>query len=377
MQTKTTDTRATSKARTRAHKRKTKPYNIRKRREVGKNLPTILSNSIYSLRLKPKQSAQFAEGKSLEELRKIYSDLSQCYDSAYCIINGQRSGILPKLANNDDIKYKFSILIQEIKELIPEDADFNISTDEDDKNGSYFLTVYKSTTRYDIQWYILPIEESLNKLKKYPELERLFLQFLSLLMRRTDVQSWWHHSMGCSFEYIKDHLRDDYMYHDMDEAQREELDNTIYNYESGDPYIAQQEIELALEREPEDILHDLNSLSGTYRRNIRSFIKEGCQLLSKTSYSIYEFANNQYDNGLYEPELAFDKHFNIVWNTTDLLFQQHEEFINSEANEGIQEPNSMLVIRPNTANIDFELLDAKNNWLVSFADFICKYSPIL
>lgn len=361
-------------------RRKARHRAVRQSGTQSANFPAVLSNTLHSLRLQKKFGLEVATARQTSKVGEgLLADLLRCYTEAYlCIEKGVPDWT--EFDNIDTEARKVKYIFDAFGKLVPEDCYYNIEYEED-TIPYYYFTVYKLAA-YESLWYALPVEEAVLKLKSQPKLYEVFLLFIDKLMEMTGIEAWWGSSMSSSMDHLLYGLQDCY---DRDEEEEDKNDGPpawvvswekdIKNYTNGKPAQFEKVIKSQYSVSVDYIIQKAKSLRIRKNKWLQDRIIKGCELL-KQPYSINDFVYdpNQgiaHDGGFYLP---VEMQFNIVWNYEDHVFCEQEEYLNSLANEGAQEPTIHMDIRPGVNDIDFSNLDIQNTWFYNLCELFNQLS---
>lgn len=310
---------------------------LRKQRAGTKAPVTFFADSLASLRVLPKTGPEvfyfqetidngedFAEGTFMEmidDLWMVYKDLQKAIGFKEVENESDIKNEHPALALN----YLFGCILK----LLPEGFEFNI--EYNDRND-HFITIYSECT-YVNGWNVIEIGKLVKKLKRYNEpLHDLFICFIASFANSLNVSLWWQGEYGHTLERM-DERRYEFE-EDMEEDMHAAWVKEINYYKKELPNDYKQLIKNTHIKSAKLILEQLETLKRV-PVPIAEIIKEGCALMNGLKLDDFIYMPNQDEENCY---LAYESQHGIIWDLESVATQEHQEYIDSEAGEGIQEP---------------------------------------
>jgi hypothetical protein len=251
--------------------------------------------------------------------------------------------------------------------MVPREFEFNIEQDE--KTGDYFFMLYRICEWY-LCWHFIEVGPTLIKLKKENRsLHDLFLSFLRLLNRHA-ADLWDIGLMGNSLDAMDDRVAQGEFEWTPEESEK--YKNCIAEYE-GLPTQYLASIRKAKVYKAVDIQKRANRFKAG--NPIANLISQGAELLLED----YEIQQYRYWPGGEEdsPYLDLESQINIIWKADDPLFDEHCEYIDALANEGIYEPVLSFRVDAGTRKVDFAELNKKSHWPHKLSGFFDRAQELI
>ena len=184
------------------------------------------------------------------------------------------------------------------------------------------------------------------KLPFHLSLDYIFEHFMFEL----DIEPWWQ-LMNYLFENMENEMYDN---DELDDDYKKGLQRELRLYKEGKAYWYQEQIRTAMPADTEEILSRIKH----FKKNpIVELIIEGCELV-KQRFKWSDFAYVELNADEYsDVYLRLFYQYCVGWTYEGAAWEWHEEYINAEANEGIQKPIANFKITPRIKSIDFNRLE--------------------
>jgi len=335
--------------------------------ESAKENGNIIASSLHSLKLKSKPGSEvfYKTGCRIkkyyndadhddEDAEALYTDLYDCVSNAHYLL--KKAFTVPeKLELHEKLHY----ILQKFEKLLPHDFYFNV-----DKKGSrYHITIY-SYCNFPTEFHGFEVGTVLTKLhRNSPKLEQIFLLFIKSFCEKIKVQPWYY-LMDYTIERFEEIIENDREAFDQieDEARK-----AVRLYKSGKPHYYETILKELEPVTPEDIRKQLKGHRADHP--IVKLITDGCTLMEKPlEWWDFDYMPVPEDecHGYY---LRLDSQIGIVWAWNDIIFKDHEEMMNADANEGVQDPFLSFEVTPFTKHLNFELLEKNRDFPKEVSDF--------
>lgn len=341
---------------------------LRQSRRPASPSIAIFGDSIHRVSFKEKIGPEVffklsGENMEIENFEKIFNDLWKAYTNLNYLLTGEKIqfDLYATGLNKGTILFH---VVTSFKKLIPQGFLVNV----DEENGKYFFIIY-SDCGWQPSWHALEVGPALIKLKKQnKKLHDLFISFLRALRDYTGLDLWDEGMMGSTLEYMDEHLLN--MKGEHDEGDLAEYKAGIELYADGLPAAYAKLIRRAKKIKPEMIRRHAQRFKA--RHPIAKLISEGTEILI-ADCNIYRFCyrGTMEDNEM-DYFLSFDSQANIIWNIEDEFSREHEEALDSQANEGIQTPCFSFKIDASLRKIDFHELFEKCKWPEKFSQYFSR-----
>lgn len=344
---------------------------------------SVIADSVYSVVLKPKSGAEilFAHGvQAVKELvfdgdgytldpYQLYNDLYACYLVAHKSLHPDRAIFDPIQDFELPIYEAMNHLLMSFRLLIPKEFDFNIERTD---KGEFFFMVYGQCGTMDGMASMF-IGKAIKKLgRTNTKLHDLFVEFLYLLIYKVDITPWWD-GMDYAIEAIRDEV--EYNNQELDRDDLRKLTKDLNLYITGDAHYYANTIRKAMPRTTEEIL----ALCSAYRKNnpIRQMIEAGCALIDEGfSWRQFEYqSDNPEDYG--DVYLRLDLQSLIAWTYRGQVWDWHEDYINTDAQEGVECPIANMPIKKNMSSFDLGRLKSMQQFPEKFDAFFALANKLL
>lgn len=330
-------------------------------RKGSENSGTIFADSIFTVTFQPKsgteilfihgahefrQSILVGDGFTLDT-QQLYADLWNCYRRAHKLIEPGKPIINPLTKLKFTYSRSLDYIFERFRHLIPQNWLFNV---DKEPKGGYYFTIY-SDVPSDPEISAFFIAGAVKKLyRNNVKLHRLFLEFLKCFMYELDIEPWWR-LMDYSFESMENEMYDN---HKLEEDYKKGLQRELRLYKEGKAYWYQEVIRTAMPIDTAEILSRVKH----FRKNpIVELIIAGCELIQQrfkwSDFAYVELNADEYS----DVYLRLFYQCCVGWTYEGAAWEWHEEYINADANEGIQRPIANFKITPRTKSIDFNRLE--------------------
>ncbi|CAB4126439.1 hypothetical protein UFOVP74_8 [uncultured Caudovirales phage] len=378
--TKTIAERTTQQAGPHTGKRRRAQQNaVCKRRNSRTTAGAIFADSLFTLKLWPKSGVDVLLHSDMlkagddnigrHDYVKIYNDLLQCYRAAAKAVDGIDVH-LNMLDSGLSISTAFMQVLEGIKQYVPEDCQFNIVKEDE----QYFFRVYHECSEmsecHTIQ--IAPTVERLLKNKSpfyWP-----FIQFIALL-RKLDI-SCWYDEYDMVREWLDDDMTNLMEEGDLDNDRLTEVQYVLNKYTNHDALPVRTEFAISRAYHTsatcESVLADVLRIKG--HSKTKKLLIYGLGWLKEQQMNIGQFAIYNPDEDRYGLRLEYQ--FGVMWDYKDMWYDCYEEWINTEAGEGVLPPIAYFDITSTTEIIDYKTFTESWNWptqLETFFDTINTY----
>ncbi|HEY4288229.1 MAG TPA: hypothetical protein VGN00_14090 [Puia sp.] len=368
MPKKATSKRSSQQVGRRAKRRAAGPPSSRKRPVHAPQTASIVGDSLAAMRFKPKSGTEvfFAVGGlDGDDAERIYGDIYKGYTRLYELLRKERMAFDP-LKKGLSYPVALGWLLRQIKTLVPAEFDFNIDSEE---NGSgCHLTIFKECY-WPNQFLALECGPALLKLGKVNRpLQALFMSFIRTFGGATSIDIWTAGMMGNSLEMLDDNMLQ--MEGDRDPQDLEEMGIEIKAHRSGIPYKLSKQIRKAPLMSPDELQRRAKRYkAGNPIANLihqgAELLREGCSLMDYTYWSSPE---DMYHNACL---LLLDQ-ASFVWEFNTHLMNEHEEYLDCQAQEGVQQPIVSATIDRATKSLDMKALSKKADWPTRLVDFFSR-----
>ncbi|WP_046369600.1 hypothetical protein [Flavihumibacter petaseus] len=354
--------------------RKTKRTANGGRREAGSPAAAVIADSFHSLILKPVPGpVVFFNGQHRdadgEDAMLIYQAVFDAYRQMKFIRNAERIRINPA-AIGLSIENSIHFCLTEIKKMLPSRWEVNV-----EKEGDKYLVVIYFTCELNDSWNIFEAGPIIRILEQEnPKLLGYFLQFLSAMVRVAAIGNWQTDFQDDLFnlrDRVEEMWADPEEYEDLDE-----LTLALNEYNAGAPDHFGRKI-LNIKKV------NLKKLQQQARRfrscpEVANVICQGCELLMEgRSLAEYRNMDRMEKEGYDGYYLQLDLQYCVVWKYADPVFDDYEEYLNSMANEGLEEPEIRLVIDQNLKLEDILHCDDRKSWPMRLANFMDRAKELL
>lgn len=383
MPKKTNHTATASKLRTRARRRagRQKPAGAPKGTGRGAADSAVIADSLFALRLKVIPGPEvFFVHENLEDpdngeelsLQMLHEDLLAIASNMRAVIKDDPIE-LDLTENGLSLPSVVAWNLDQIRELIPNDFEFNIEYGHMVRDGNgHFLMVYKECS-WQPNFLVFQIGNLLTDLRrKNKGLHDLFLSFFRSFTQSTSINLWWQGFVGHSFSVFKERYDD--MKEEMTEEQQiswlKDLDK--YQQPQGEAYRYQR----LIIRAPLLDASELARRAGRFRHPLANIITHGAQLMDGTNYyKDFTYYPQGDEDGVCHLELDGQQAF--VWDITDNFYADFEQDIDAMAHEGLQEPVVSMKITHKTKEFDFLALRQKMLWPNKLLEFFLHANKVL
>jgi len=348
-----------------------------------KSGPSIISNSLFALTLKPKIGYDVIEkvnGKktvfeSDEDPEQMYRDLLAAVTRAQKLLKIEGTTMDP-LASGMEYSVSMYMVINRFKEtILPKGYDFNVDRDGD--SGLYYFTVYKEVD-FPWAWHTFEIKNVVMMLaKKNKRLHDVFISVIGNFYKHTGIDTWWNNGL-CYMEYLMYDTEEFILNHfqpetpEEEEANRKKISDMIEMYQKGDAYKYSRLIKAAKIEDPAKLM---KRLSGFHKRNsvvqwlykaIEFMMKPGCM-------EEYVYEELEYDEGI-----SLCQQSSLMWDYDDYAYQYQGQCLDEEsANCGVVPAYLNFPITKNNRFIDLANLPEREQWLMRFSKLHSEYNEML
>lgn len=325
--------------------------------------PAIIANSIFALTLNKKNGFEIEVGKETESVKPVVSQLLKIYKN----LCGESLVINRK----DTPARQFEFIINRIKSFVPDNCEMIL---DDHTEKTMVLKICHPCDYIDFMPGIV-VGEAVSKLKKeHPRLHDIFLQFLRSFSLHIHMDTWYN---GGIFTMAIERT-EEIIECEGDQLSEEDLNNYINDYDfykNGKAKELASEIVAKKRLPPEIILRMLSRIRK--KSEITTIIKLGCKLMVPGVGMDY-FNNPEYiEENFGDVYLPFDSQAMIFYRAPDCITQQYDDWVNSEANEGVAPPIATLIIRPYNKRVDFEEYESRWSWPKELSSFLIKASGLI
>ncbi|GAO43763.1 hypothetical protein FPE01S_02_08690 [Flavihumibacter petaseus NBRC 106054] len=299
----------------------------------------------------------------------IYQAVFDAYRQMKFIRNAERIRINPA-AIGLSIENSIHFCLTEIKKMLPSRWEVNV-----EKEGDKYLVVIYFTCELNDSWNIFEAGPIIRILEQEnPKLLGYFLQFLSAMVRVAAIGNWQTDFQDDLFnlrDRVEEMWADPEEYEDLDE-----LTLALNEYNAGAPDHFGRKI-LNIKKV------NLKKLQQQARRfrscpEVANVICQGCELLMEgRSLAEYRNMDRMEKEGYDGYYLQLDLQYCVVWKYADPVFDDYEEYLNSMANEGLEEPEIRLVIDQNLKLEDILHCDDRKSWPMRLANFMDRAKELL
>lgn len=359
----------TSGTRKGSRRGKKQPPARRPRRRSATKTPAVISDSIFTLTLRPKGGCEILFAQDLKSAKIIYDDLRKSLHYACETFGVDKNEF-------DPIKYldsKMSIdwLVTQFKKMVP--ANFHTSISNSNSGYSFMIWRYLESPEEWLTFEIKRIVAELEK-KKLTKLLNIFILFLRCLQRETGIPFWFDRPM----DYVDDIIEEDLerVKEEGDPEDIEHIQEVYDEYNSGQAYKYKQLLNDAPPAKADEILSMLNDLKS--RHPLASLLKKGCRFISSSDYSLWDLEyvpdeenEEVWDNGA---GLRFTDQVSIMWDLNDMFTHIWEDIIDSHANEGVHLPG--LRIHFDKPGITKEKIDHAQCWFDQYINLIREFNKL-
>ncbi|HXR84293.1 MAG TPA: hypothetical protein VN722_08295 [Hanamia sp.] len=338
----------------------------RKRLQSSKNSDAIIADSISSLRLKPKGGAEvFLMSEENTSVQKIYNDLKSAYVQVTEMLKVE--GICFKALEQLTMRVQLDWIITRFRKLLPFGFDFEIR--QSDTKTWCFVIFQELDQKNDYDVFF--VENVIKYLQKNNRrLHDLFVEFLKILVQKIHIDGWWNSYADTFMEQEIEEFEQD---GDRDEKYYQTLSKSVDTYKKGMPAKYEKKIKLPGYINPLLLSNKLKLIKQD--KKLVNVLINGCKLLNEP-YDINDFGY-AFENRMNDAGLRWEDQAAIMWTSTDAFFDYHEEFLNTEAQEGLFPPTIFKVIDKNIQESDFKWLKNGADWPVKFSNLIYSINETL
>ena len=331
-----------------------------------KNTDAIIADSLSTVRLKPRGGAEvFLMDEENTSVEKIYNDIKASYVRIVEILKVE--GIYFKALEQMTIRVKLDWVIMKFRSLLPHGLDFEIK--QKDYKDWCFVVFKELDQKQDYD--VIFVENVLGYLNKNNKsLHNLFVEFLKILANKANINGWW------------DSYADQWMEQEiMDNEDNEDVDTDYYNllkkqldlYRKKAPSKYEKKIKRSKYMNPLVLAGKLKRIKE--EKKLVDILIEGCQLLNEP-YDVTDFGYAG-DERMNDAGLHWEDQAAIMWTASDAFFDMHEEFLNTEAQEGLFPPTIHKVVDKNMQESDFNWLRNGEDWPVKLSNLFYDLNEIL
>lgn len=379
MPTTNRNKRVTPKIRMGASGRTKKQETVCQRGTTEAHATPIVADSIYSLKMKPKNGPEVYSALTIKWLtadtfQKLYDDIFPIYANFKMVKTGQQA--FNSAAAGIELNVAFYSMLKEIKRLLPNWMEINFEKNEED--DKYYIVAF-AHVEFKCFWHTISIKPIVKKLKKENKaLHDLFINFCRSFSSSIDAPMWYNSYMEDHYSYVLMEQLEQYREErDMDDPEDvaflQQYEADINSYKNGEA------------AEYEKIIKKAKSMSGLELMRHAKRFKPGhpiANLIFQGAFLMTGFCMSDYNyfpfGGIEENcHLSLDWQLNIIWDDTDNVTREYDSTLDAHAQEGIQEPFISFELTETTKDIDYKRLEEARKWPLEISNYFQRANVLI